>query len=156
MNINATLIGQMIFFVIFVLFCMKYVWPPISGAMAERAKKIADGLAAADRADEDLEKAKAQVAAELNQAKSQAAEIIEQAKKRSDQMVEDAKDKAREEAERVLASAEAEVEQQVAQAKESLRAQVATLAVAGAEKILESSVDANAHGDMLDKLAAQL
>lgn len=156
MNINWTLVGQMIFFVIFVLFCMKYVWPPITNAMAERAKKIADGLAAADRADKDLELAKEKAAADLKEAKLQAAEIIEQAKKRADQMVEEAKGKAKEEADRVLASAEAEVEQQIAQAKETLRAQVSVLAIAGAEKILESSVDAKAHGDMLDKLAAQL
>jgi F-type H+-transporting ATPase subunit b len=155
-NINWTLVGQMIFFVIFVLFCMKYVWPPITNAMAERAKKIADGLAAADRADKDLELAKEKAAADLKGAKAQAAEIIEQAKKRADQMVEEAKGKAKEEADRVRATAEAEVEQQIAQAKEALRAQVSVLAVAGAEKILESSVDAKVHGDMLDKLAAQL
>ena len=156
MNINWTLVGQMVFFVIFVLFCMKYVWPPITGAMAERAKKIADGLAAADRADKDLELAKEKAAADLKEAKAQAAELIESAKKRADQMVEEAKDKAKEEADRVLASASAEVEQQVAQAKEALRAQVSVLAIAGAEKILESSVDAKAHSDMLDKLASQL
>jgi len=155
-NINWTLVGQMIFFVIFVLFCMKYVWPPITNAMAERAKKIADGLAAADRADKDLELAKEKAAADLKGAKAKAAEIIEQAKKRADQMVEEAKGKAKEEADRVRATAEAEVEQQIAQAKEALRAQVSVLAVAGAEKILESSVDAKVHGHMLDKLAAQL
>lgn len=156
MNINWTLVGQMIFFIIFVLFCMKYVWPPITGAMTERARKIADGLAAADRADKDLELAKEQAEANLKQAKAQAAELIEQAKKRADQMVEDAKDKAKEEADRVLASAEAEVEQQVAQAKEALRSQIAVLALTGAEKILETSVDAKVHSDMLDKLAAEL
>lgn len=156
MNINWTLVGQMVFFVIFVLFCMKYVWPPITAAMAERAKKIADGLAAADRADKDLELAKEKAAADLKEAKAQAAELIESAKKRGDQMVEEAKDKAKEEADRVLASAEAEVEQQVAQAKEALRAQVSVLAIAGAEKILGSSVDAKVHSDMLDKLASEL
>ena len=156
MSINWTLVGQMIFFVVFVLFCMKFVWPPITAAMAERAKKIAEGLAAADRADKDLELAQEKVAADLKEAKAQATEIIEQAKKRADQMVEEAKDKAREEADRVLASAEAEVEQQIAQAKEALRAQVATLAITGAEKILETRVDAKVHGEMLDKLAAQL
>jgi F-type H+-transporting ATPase subunit b len=155
-NINWTLVGQMIFFVVFVLFCMKYVWPPITDAMAERAKKIAEGLAAADRADKDLELAQERVAAELKEAKAQAGEIINQAKKRGDQMIEEAKGKAKEEAERVRASAEAEVEQQIAQAREALRAQVAVLAIAGAEKILESTVDAKTHGDMLDKLASQL
>ena len=151
-----TLIGQMIFFVLFVLFCMKYVWPPITKAMAERAEKIADGLAAADRASTDLELAQEKAAEEMRAAKSQAAEVIEQARKRADQMVEEAKDKAREEAERIKVAAEAETEQQVAQAREQLRKQVAVLAVAGAEKILESSVEASAHSQMLDKLSAQL
>ena len=156
MNLNYTLFGQMIFFIVFVLFCMKFVWPPITAAMADRAKKIADGLAAADKADKDLELAKEKAASDMKDAKAQAAEIIEQAKKRGDQMVDEAKEKAQEEAERIRAAAEAEVEQQVSQAKEALRAQVATLAVSGAEKILESSVDASNHSDMLDKLAAQL
>jgi len=155
-NLNYTLFGQMIFFIVFVLFCMKFVWPPITSAMAERAKKIADGLAAADRADKDLELAKEKAAADMKEAKVQAAEVIEQAKKRADQMVDEAKERAQEEAERIRSAAEAEVEQQVSQAKEALRAQVATLAVSGAEKILESSVDANKHSDMLNKLAAQL
>lgn len=156
MNINYTLVGQMIFFVIFVLFCMKYVWPPIMNAMAERAGKIADGLAAADRADKDLELAKEKAAADMKAAKVQAAEIIDQAKKRADQMVDEAKDKAQEEAARIRAAAEAEVEQQVSQAKEALRGKVATLAVSGAEKILEGSVDASKHSEMLNKLASQL
>ena len=156
MNLNYTLFGQMIFFIVFVLFCMKFVWPPITAAMADRAKKIADGLAAADKADKDLELAKEKAASDMKDAKAQAAEIIEQAKKRGDQMVDEAKEKAQEEAERIRAAAEAEVEQQVSQAKEALRAQVTTLAVSGAEKILESSVDASKHSDMLDKLAAQL
>lgn len=156
MSINWTLVGQMISFVFFVLFCMKFVWPPITSAMAERSKKIADGLAAAEEASKSLEDAQEQVEAGLKDAKVQAAELIDQAKKRADQMVEDAKLKAKEEADRILASAEAEVEQQVAQAKEALRAQVATLAITGAEKILETSVDAKAHSDMLDKLSSQL
>ena len=156
MNINWTLVGQMIFFVIFVLFCMKYVWPPITKAMAERAQKIADGLAAADKADKDLELAKEKVAADIKDGKVQASEIIEQAKKRADQMIDEAKEKAQEEADRIRTAAEAEVEQQVSQAKEALRAQVAVLAVSGAEKILESNVDASKHSEMLDKLAAEL
>jgi len=155
-SINWTLVGQMIFFVFFVLFCMKFVWPPITSAMAERSKKIADGLAAAEEASKSLEDAQEQVEAGLKDAKVQAAELVDQAKKRADQMVEEAKLKAKEEADRILASAEAEVEQQVAQAKEALRAQVATLAITGAEKILETSVDAKAHSDMLDKLSSQL
>jgi len=155
-NINFTLIGQLFFFCVFVMFCMKYVWPPITAAMAERAKRISDGLAAADRADKDLELAKEKAAADLKAAKLQAAEIIDQAKKRADQMVEEAKAKAREESDRLIASAEAEKQQQFAQAREALRAEVATLAVAGAEKILGSSIDGKAHSDMLNQLTTQL
>lgn len=156
MSINFTLVGQMIFFIVFVLFCMKYVWPPITQAMKERADKIADGLAAADRAEHDLEMAKERASEQLKEAKAEAAKIIEQAKKRGDQMVEDAKRKAQEEAERVRVAAESEVEQQVAKAREELRSQVAALAVSGAERILGDTVDASKHSAMLDKLSAEL
>jgi F-type H+-transporting ATPase subunit b len=146
----------MIFFIIFVLFCMKYVWPPIVKAMSDRAEKIADGLAAADRAAKDLELAQAKAGEDLKEAKAQAAEIIDSAKKRSDQMIDEAKEKASEEAERIRTAAEAEVEQQIAKAREELRAQVSALSIAGAEKILGESVDAAKHGDMLNKLSAEL
>ena len=151
-----TLVGQMVFFVIFVLFCMRYVWPPIIKAMHEREQKIADGLSAADRAATDLELAKEKSADALREAKAQASEIIEQARRRSDQMVDEAKTKAREEADRILAGAQAEIEQEVSRAKEGLRSQVSALAVAGAEKILQDSVDAKRHSAMLDKLSAEL
>ncbi len=156
MSINYTLFGQMVFFVIFVLFCMRYVWPPIIKAMQEREQKIADGLSAADRAATDLELAREKAAEELREAKAQASQIIEQAKRRGDQMVEEAKDKAREEADRILTGAQSEIDQQVSRAKEDLRGQVARLAVAGAEKILQDSVDAKRHAAMLDKLSAEL
>lgn len=156
MNINYTLIGQMIFFVLFVMFCVKYVWPPIIKAMKERAEKIADGLAAADRAEKSLELAQEKAGEDLKEAKAQAASIIDAAKKRGDQMVEEAKQKAQEEAERIRTSAEAEVEQQIAKAREELRAQVAALSIAGAEKILGETVDAAKHSDMLNKLSAEL
>ncbi|MDX5298042.1 MAG: F0F1 ATP synthase subunit B, partial [Gammaproteobacteria bacterium] len=139
MNINLTLIGQTIAFAIFVWFCMKYVWPPITGAMRTRQQRIADGLAAADRASRDLELAQEKVAQELRQAKQQAAELIELANKRSSQIIEEAKLDARREAERLAAQAQAEIEQERNRVREALRAELAALAVAGAEKILETS-----------------
>lgn len=156
MNINATLIGQAISFFVFVMFCMKFVWPPIMAAMEERAQKIAEGLNAADKAAEDLENAQANIEAELAEAKAQAATILEQANKRAGQMVEEAKDDAKAEAEKVKTAAKAEIEQEANTAREALRAQVAHLSVVGAEKILGKSVDQGAHSDMLDKLAAEL
>ena len=156
MNINATLIGQAISFAIFVWFCMKFVWPPVTAALAERQKKIAEGLNAADKAQRELQVAQGQVADELKLAKQQAAELIEQANKRAGQMVEEAKAIAQAEGDRLKAQAQSEIEQEAARARDALRAQVAALAVAGAEKILQTSVDANAHAAMLDKLAAEL
>ncbi|WP_026286877.1 F0F1 ATP synthase subunit B [Gilvimarinus chinensis] len=156
MNLNLTIIGQSITFVIFVLICMKYVWPHITAAMTERQKKIADGLAAADRASKDLELAQEKAKHELRDAKAEAASILESANKRATQIVEEAKEQAREEGNRIKAAAQAEVEQEVNRAKEQLRSQVATLAFAGAEKVLESSVDQSAHKNMIDKLAASL
>jgi F-type H+-transporting ATPase subunit b len=155
-NINATLIGQSITFLIFVWFCLNYIWPPIRNAMDERAKKIADGLQAADRAQHDLELAKENIVKKLHIAKREAAVIIEQANKRSVQIVEEAKEHAREEADRIKLSAQAEIDQEVNRAREQLRSQVATLAVAGAEKILRTDVDASAHQQMMDKLVAEL
>ncbi len=156
MNINLTMIGQAIAFFIFVVFCMKYVWPPIMEALRERQKKIADGLDAADRASRDLELAQEKVAQELRQAKQQAAELIEQANKRSNQIIEEAKELAIKEGERLKTAAQADIEQEANRAREALRAQVAVLAIAGAEKILEASIDASAHSEMLNKFAAEL
>lgn len=155
MNINLTMIGQAIAFFIFVVFCMKYVWPPVMDALRERQKKIADGLDAANRASRDLELAQEKAARELRQAKQQAAEIIEQANKRSNQIVEEAKDLARVEGERLLSAAKAEIDQETNRVKETLRSEIARIAIAGAEKILEASVDENAHSEMLNKLAAE-
>ncbi len=156
MNINYTLIGQMIFFAAFVLFCMKYVWPPLVSALAEREKKISDGLAAADRASKDLELAQKKAMDELREAKAQAAELIEQANKRSNQIVDEAKEVATQEGERLIVAAKAEIEQEKNRVKEELRAEVAVIAIAGAEKILGSSIDANKHSELLDKLAAEI
>ncbi|KDE41469.1 ATP synthase F0 sector subunit b [Nitrincola lacisaponensis] len=156
MNINLTIIGQAIAFAIFVMFCMKYVWPPITAAMAERKKKIAEGLDAADRAERDLRLAQERAADDLRESKVQAAAIIEQANKRANLIIEEAKEQAREEANRVKAAAQAELNQEINQAREALRAQVVVLAVAGAEKILEASVDQKAHAKLVEKLAAEL
>lgn len=156
MNINLTLIGQMIAFVGFVMFCMKYVWPPILGAMNEREKKIADGLAAADRASHDLALAQEKAVERLKEAKLEAAGIIDAANKRSTQLVEEAKQAALQEAERVKAAARAEIEQESNRAREQLRGQIAALALAGAEKVLGAAIDQKAHADLVDKLAAEL
>ena len=156
MNLNATILGQIIAFFLFVWFCQAYVWPPIVKALKDRRKKIADGLEAASRAEHDLDLAQQRAADLLREAKEGSAGIIDQANKRANQIVDEAKDKAREEGNRIKAGAQAEIEQQVNQAREQLRQQVAALAIAGAEKILESSVDAKAHADMLNKLAASL
>lgn len=156
MNINLTLFGQTIAFAIFVWFTMKFVWPPITAAMQARQKKIAEGLDAAGRAQRDLQLAQEKAAQMLRETKEQAAEILDKANKTANAIVEEAKQQARSEGERLLVSAKAENEVEVNRAKDQLRAQVAALAVAGAEKILESSVDAKAHNDLVAKLASQL
>ena len=156
MNINATFLGQMIAMAFFVWFCSKYVWPPFIAIMEERRKKIADGLEAAARSEKDLELAQVKSAEKLNEAKLGAAAIIDQANKRAAQIVDEAKEQAREEGQRIIAGANAEIEQEVNRAKEALRSQVSPIAVAGAEKILEGSVDQAANEEMLSKLAAEL
>ena len=156
MNINATLIGQVIWFVLFVAFCMKFIWPPLTRALEERKQKIAEGLSAADRAERDLELAQEKATANLKEAKDKAAEIIDQANRRASQIVEDAKEAARKEGERLVAQAHAEIDQEINAAREKLRAEVSALALAGAEKVLGSEVNRDAHGKMLEQLAAQL
>ncbi|MCO7232929.1 F0F1 ATP synthase subunit B [Cobetia sp. cqz5-12] len=156
MNLNLTLIGQAIAFAVFVYFCMKYVWPPVTQALAERQKKIADGLDAASRATRDLELAQEKATETLRESKDEAARIIEQTHKRSNQMIEEARETARAEGERLVAQARAEISQEINQAKDELRGQVAALAVIGAERILESSIDEAKHRELIDKLAAEL
>ena len=156
MNINLTLFGQTVAFALFVLFCMKYVWPPILAAMAERAEKIAEGLAAADRANHDLELAQHKAVERLKEAKDEAAGIIDSANKRANQIVEEAKDQARVEGERLKEAAQAEIEQEMNRAREQLRSQVSALALAGAEKVLEAEIDMQRHAQLVDKLAAEL
>jgi len=155
-NFNATLIGQMITFGLLVLFTMKYVWPPIMQAMQDRQKKIADGLASAERGLREQELAKAKAAQMLKEAKQQAAEIVAQAHKRANEIVEQSKLDAHAEGERQLAAAKAEIDQEVNRAREQLRGQVVSLAVAGAGKILKREVDEAANAALLDDLVAQL
>ena len=156
MNINLTLIGQMLAFVAFVVFCMKYVWPPILAAMQAREEKIAEGLAAADRASHDLELAQEKATERLKEAKREAAGIIESANRRATQIVDEAKEAAVAEADRVKAAAQAEIEQETNRAREQLRGQVAALSLAGAEKVLGAAIDKDAHNDLVDKLADEL
>jgi F-type H+-transporting ATPase subunit b len=156
MNFNATLIGQMITFAIFVWICMKYVWPPLMGILEERNKKIADGLAAAEQGQKDLEDAKSKVSDSLNEAKQQAQEIINQAQKRANEIVDDARETAREEADKIKAAASADIDQQITAAREHLRKEVSSIAIAGAEQILQREVDAKAHSKVLDDLVAQI
>ncbi|QSX30083.1 F0F1 ATP synthase subunit B [Shewanella cyperi] len=156
MNINATLLGQTVAFMIFVWFCMKYVWPPLMNAIEERQKRIADGLAHADRAAKDLELAQAKATEQLKEAKATANEIIESANKRKSQIVEEAKAEADAERAKIIAQGKAEIEAERNRVKEELRKQVAALALAGAEKILERSIDEAAHSDIVAKLVAEI
>jgi F-type H+-transporting ATPase subunit b len=155
-NINATFLGQMIAMAFFLWFCSKYVWPPFMAIMEERKKRIADGLEAAARAEKDLELAQAKSTEHLKEAKEEAAGIIDQANKRAAQIVDEAKQQARTEGQRIIDGAQAEIEQEVNRAREALRARVSEIAVAGAEKILEGSIDQAANEEMLNKLASEL
>ena len=156
MNINATLLGELIAFIFFVWFCMKFVWPPIMGAIEERQQKIADGLAASERGEQDLELAQQKATDQLKEAKTQAAEIIEQAKKRGSQIVDEETQRGHSERGKIIAQGYSEVEAERNRAKEELRKQVATLAIAGAEKILEREINAAAQSDIVEKLVAEL
>nr|WP_285836101.1 MULTISPECIES: F0F1 ATP synthase subunit B [Larsenimonas] len=153
---NLTIIGQSIAFAVFVWFCMKYVWPPVTKALYERQKKIEDGLNAASHAEQKLEEANQQAEQTLRESRDEAAKILEQARTRSNQMIEEAREQARAEGERMVANARSEIEQEINRAKEDLRSQVSALAIAGAERVLESSVDEQSHREMLNKLAAEL
>ena len=153
---NATLIGNLIAFTVFVMFCMKYVWPPIIGAIEDRQKKIADGLAASEEGEKAFEIAQVKVDAQLKDAKSQAADIIEQAKKRGSTIVDEETQRGHSEREKIIAQGHSEIEAERNRTKEELRKQVAVLAVAGAEKILEREIDAAAQSDIVAKLVAEL
>lgn len=156
MSINATLIGQMITFALLVWFTMKYVWPPLMKALEERKKKIADGLASAEKGKHEMELAEKRATALLREAKDQAAEIVSLAQKRANEVVEESKHTAKEEGERIVAAAKAEIERELQQAKEGLRQQVAVLAVSAAEQILQKEVDQKKHREIIDNLGKQL
>lgn len=156
MNINATLIAQLIVFGILVWFTMKFIWPPIIKALDERANKIAEGLAAAERGKSDFEQAEKRVAAILAEGRQQVAEMVANADKRAAEIMEAAKQQASDEAAKILAQARADVAQEANRAREALRNQVGILAVKGAEQILRREIDANAHSDLLGALKQEL
>lgn len=156
MNINLTLLGQMITFVLFVWFTKRFVWPPIIQALKERQAKIADGLAAAEKGHQALLEAQQQIRLELNETKQQAANLLLEAKKQADNLVDMARRQAHQEGQRIIEQAHAEIAQMMEQAKEALRKQVANLALLGAQKVLERSIDASVHQQMLAKLAQEI
>ena len=156
MNFNFTLVGQLLAFVLFVWFCMKYVWPPMLKILEEREKEIADGLNAASEGRRELEEANARKEEILGEAKKEAADLVGQANQRANQLVEEAKTSAQEEAEKIKVSAQNDIEQSAKRAREELRSEVATLAVAGAEKILNSEIDEKKNSELIDELTKEL
>lgn len=156
MNLNATLIAQMVVFLILAWFTMKFVWPPMVNALDERAKKIADGLAAAEKGKTELEAAHKRVDQELAKARNDGQQRIADAEKRALAVAEEIKANAQAEAARIIAQAKAEADQQVVKARETLRAEVATLAVKGAEQILKREIDQAAHAQLLNQLKTEL
>lgn len=156
MNINATLIGQMIAFVVFVWFCMKFIWPPLMKALEDRQRTIADGLAAAEKGKLEQQLGEKQALERIKQAKVVAAEIIALADKRAAEIADEAKIAAKADADRIVVAAHAEIAQEVNRAKEQLRAAVSELAVVGATRILEKEVDAKAHAKLLETVVKQL
>jgi F-type H+-transporting ATPase subunit b len=155
-NINATLFLQAIVFAILVWFTMTFVWPPIMKALDERAQKIADGLAAADKAKSELAFANKRVESELTASRNETATRLADAERRAQGIIEEAKARAAEEGSKIVAAAQAEAEQQSVKAREALREQVAALAVKGAEQILRKEVNAAAHADLLNRLKTEL
>ncbi|BEV73053.1 MULTISPECIES: F0F1 ATP synthase subunit B [unclassified Paludibacterium] len=155
MEFNITLLGQALTFAVLVWFTMKFVWPPLTNMMDARAKRIADGLSAAERGKQDLEAAEKRVADELKKARQQATEILHAAEKRAHQIVDEAADAARAESARIVADAKTEIDQEVMRTKETLRLQVAELAVAGAQQILRREIDPAKHADLLASIKAE-
>jgi F-type H+-transporting ATPase subunit b len=156
MDINATIIGQFITFTILVWFTMKYVWPPITKTLHDREKKIAAGLEAAERSKRELEMAEHKAFSIIRDAKQQASQIIEQANLHSAQLVEEAKNQAKLEGQRIVELAQGEIDREVTQAKEALRNQLASLAVNGAERIIQRNLDPSVHNDLLNELVAEI
>jgi F-type H+-transporting ATPase subunit b len=155
-DINMTLLGQSIAMLVFVWFCMKFIWPPIMNAIEERQTKIADGLAAAERGQKSLDDAKSEAEKIIGDARKQATGILDQAHARANEIVAEGKAEGVKERERQLIAARAEMEQEVNRAREVLRGQVSAIAVASAEKILRREIDGKAHEDILTRLAAEL
>ncbi|MDD2926566.1 F0F1 ATP synthase subunit B [Rhodoferax sp.] len=156
MSINATFFAQLAVFFLLVIFTMKFVWPPIAKALDDRAQKIADGLAAADKAKSELSSANKRVEEELAKSRTETAGRLADAERRALTIIEEAKAKASEEASKIVAAAKAEADQQTIKARESLREQVAALAVKGAEQILRKEVNAGVHADLLNRLKTEL
>ena len=156
MSINATFFAQLAVFFLLVVFTMKLVWPPIAGALDERAQKIADGLAAADKAKAELTNANKRVEDELVKSRAETASRLADAERRAQSIVEEAKTKATEEGNKIIAAAKVEAQQQTVKAREALREQVAALAVKGAEQILRKEVNAGVHADLLGRLKTEL
>lgn len=156
MNLNATLIGQVIWFALFIFFVMKFVWPYFQRIVAERQKTIADGLAAGEKGQKDLGAAKSKADDIIREARSRATQIENQAQHRANELIDEAKKNAIGEGERLLAAAQQQIQQESTRAREALRKDVATLAVTGAAQLLEREIDPKAHAALLDKLAAQL
>jgi len=155
-DINMTLIGQSIAMIVFVWFCMKFIWPPLLAAIEDRQQTIADGLAAADKGQESLEKATAEAGGIIAESRKQATGILDQAHARANEIVADGKADGTKERERQLTAAKAEIEQETNRAREELRGQVSAVALSGAEKILRREIDAAEHNDILGKLAQEL
>lgn len=156
MNITATLLAQIVAFVLLIWFVNKFLWTPLSTMLEARQKRIADGLAAGEKGKKELELAEKRATDALKDAKAQAAEILVQAEKRGSEIVEEAKGKAREEGDRIVAAANAEIEQEVNRAKEEIRGKVAEISVAAAAKIIGHEVDAKAHDKLISDLATQI
>ena len=156
MGINVTLLGQMGTFLVFILFTMKFVWPPIVKALEERRERIAEGLAAAERGQKALDEADARVAERLREARQQAAQIIEQAERRGAELMVEAKQDAEAAAERIMSRGRAELAQDTNRAREALRGEVAAIALSGAQQLLEKEIDPATHRELLDRLAGQL
>ncbi len=156
MSINATLIGQMITFALLVWFTMKYIWPPLFDSLEERKKKISDGLAAAERGQEEMQLAEKKAKGVLKEAKEQSSEIVNLAQKRANELVEESKDIAKKEGDRLILAAKAQIEQEIQQAREGLRKEVAALALRAAEQILGAEIDKAKHQDIVSKVSNQL
>jgi F-type H+-transporting ATPase subunit b len=156
MNINFTLVAQALVFAIFIWVTVRFIWPYMLAAIEERQRRIADGLAAADKGAKSLEEAQVRITAMVEEARGQARQILDQAQTRANGIVEEARVGAEQERDRIIHAAKAEVDQQINKARDELRGQVAAIAVAGAEKILAREIDSRTHQDLLNKLAAQI